>query len=432
VRRAGALILIAAAVAAIALAESSSRSQPRSFPPRFSVLPNSGKVFIGNRLQFHTALVGATQRGDVRWSVVGPGSIDSSGLYQAADIPTTADIIADAGSGVTDSVSVTSVKPPLPGQPLLLSTCYEDGTINVHDARSRALAGAFSVGGRTAGIAVDARARRAVFAVDSQLMAVDLASMRWRASVPVAGARFSEVALLAFGYFATTDNLAEPGHPGVRIFRINSSGVPILVSSVAAGETPEGIAASDGGRTFFVTSINSNEVMRFKLDANGRVAQNGSARTATRPFGVAVDPIHHLLFVADNDTATLSGSRANPGLEQFSLPSMRRIGNIMSTGSTASLPLGVAVDPSTSRLFVTNEGSADVAVFVLPSLHRIATLPVALTPWLPFVDVQHHRLYVPNARANSISIYDTRSLRPVAAAVPTCTYPTSVAMYGGT
>ncbi len=426
------IAVVGAAVALIAFADNAGRGQPPTFAPRIAVLPSAAKVFVGRSLQFRTALVGSTQSGDVTWSVVGPGSIDRNGLYHAAAAPATADVVADAGGGLTDSVSVSSVTPPKLRHSLLLSTCYEDGTVNVWEARTNVLSGAFSVGGRTAGIAVDAHAGRAVIAVDAQLLAVDLASMRWRASTPVSGARLSEVALLAGGYIAATDNLATPGHPGVRIFRIDGTGVPILVSSVAAGETPEGIAVADGGHTFYVTSINSNAVMRFAIDAAGRAHQTGAAQTATRPFGVAVDQVHQILFVADNDTATLSGSKAHPGLEAFLLPSMRRIGNIINTGSGASLPLGVAVDPSESRLFVTNEGLANVAVFAIPSLRRVATLPAALTPWLPFLDAPRHRLYVPNARANSISVYDTHTLRTVAAAVPTCSYPTSVAVYGGT
>ncbi len=431
-RRAPIVLLGAATVAAIAVLEcSNSAGQPRTFPPRLSVLPRVAKVFAGSDLQFHTALVGGSQATGVTWTVVGPGTIDRDGLYHSPAVAATADVVADAGDGVTDSVAVTTVRPPAVQRPTVLSTCYEDGTVNVFDAHDRTLAGAFSTGGHAAGIAVDATTRRAVFAVDTQLVVVDLATMRWRASAPLAGARFSEVATLAFGYFAATDNLAEPDTPGVRLFRINPAGVPVFVSSVRAGETPEGIAAADNGRTFYVTAINSNAVMRFSVDPHGIARATGSARTATRPFGVAVDPIHHLLFVADNDTATLNGSRANPGLERFALPSMHRIGTVVSTGSKAALPLGVAVDPSTSRLFVTNEGLSNVAVFSIPQLRHIATLPAALTPWLPYLDALHHRLYVPNARADSISIFDTRTLRSVAAPLPTCAYPTSVAVFSG-
>lgn len=423
--------LIAALVALVAVFANSGRGNPlRAFPAHITVLPQPALVFRGERLQLRTRAIGSTNDFTFRWSLVGPGSVDDSGLYRAGDVaPATTVVVASLGMGYAGSATVRTVAPPSRGTPLVLVSCYEDGTVNVNDARNNSPLGAFTVGGRAAGITVDPAAQRAIFAVDSQLVAVDLPTMRWQTSAPVNGTRFSEVALLAWGYVAATDNLAEPGHPGVRVFRINRSGVPILVSSVAAGETPEGISATDGGRTFYVANINSNSVMRFALDAHGRARLTGSAHTATRPFGVAVDPVHHLLFVVDNDTATLNGSRANPGLELFSLPSMRRVGDIRSTGSKASLPLGVAVDSSLSRLFVSNEGEANVAVFSIPTMRRIATLQVGLTPWLPYFDRLGHRLYVPSARRDALWIFDTVTLRAIARDVPTCSYPTSVAVF---
>src|SRR5450432_4196930 len=104
-------------------------------------------------------------------------------------------------------------------------------------------------------------------------------------------------------------------------------------------------------------------------------AARGGPAPRTRAFGVAVDNRRNILVVADNDTPTLSGTKSRPGLEMFSLPSMRRIGKPISTGTANALPLGVAVDPALSRVFVTNEGDDDVAVFALPSLRRGATLP---------------------------------------------------------
>ncbi len=429
-RRARTLLLVAATIAGIAVLECSrSGGQPQSFSPRLAVLPRNARVFVGNDLQFRTTLVGNTTPGDIAWTVVGPGSINRNGLYRSADAPATADVVADAGNGITDSIAVTTVKPPALDRAKLLVSCYEDGTVNVYDADGGAFNGAFSVGAHASGITIDLGARRAIFAADSQLVAVDLRSMRWQASAPLQGARLSEVALLAFGYIAATDNLASPSTNGVRIFRINATGVPELVSSVPAGDTPEGIATADQGRTFYVTAINSNTATRFSVDRYGVARRTGVAATATRPFGVAVDEAHHLLFVADNDTATLNGSRANPGIERFSLPSMRRIGTVLNTGSKAALPLGLAVDSSVSRLFVTNEGLSNVAVYSIPSLHRASTLRAGLTPWLPYLDEHNHRLYVPNARADSISVFDTKTLRSSGPDFSTCAYPTSVTVF---
>jgi DNA-binding beta-propeller fold protein YncE len=430
-RRAGAALLAVATIAGIGMLECSrSGGQPRSFPARFAVLPKDAKVFAGDALQFRTTLVGDAEPVSISWSVVGPGSIDASGAYRSPLVPATAEVVADAGHGISDASSVATVQPPRVETAHVLSTCYDDGTVNVFDARSRALAGGLSVGAHAAGIIADSATRRAIFAADDRLFAVDLRSMRWQASAPVSGARLSEVAALAFGYVAATDNLASPSTGGVRIFRINSAGVPLLVSSARAGDTPEGIATTGDRKTFFVTAINSNTVTRFSIDRNGVARRTGVAATATRPFGVAVDETHHLLFVADNDTPRLSGAHANPGLERFSLASLRRIGDVIGMGSKAALPLGVAVDAKLSRLFVTNEGLANVAVFSIPSMRRVATLGTELTPWLPYLDSAAHRLYVPNARADSVSVFDTRALRESSPRLATCDYPTSVTVSG--
>lgn len=407
---------------------SSSRRDMVQFEPKIAVAPRDARVFTGNSLQFQTHLAGELTPAQVRWSVVGPGSIDANGLYRAANAAASADVVASAGGGLVDSVAVHIVPAPKPGQPLMLSTCYADGTVNVNAANDRSFIGALSVGGRAAGITVDPANDRAVFVVESQVVAIDLRTMRWRVSAPLSGVRLSEVALLAHGFVAATDNNASAGQTGIRVFRIGTDRLPRLVSSVVAGETPEGIAASADGRTFYVTNINGHSVMRFAIDPSGHVTLLRVGRTATRPFGVALDAAHHEIFVADNDTSVVSGARAKPGLERFDSTTLRLIGTMISTGSATSLPLGVAVDPKSARVFVTNEGDQNVVVFSLPAMRRIASIPTGLTPWLPTLDATTERLYVPNARDNTVSIYDTRLLRAIAPAVPTCSYPTSVAI----
>jgi DNA-binding beta-propeller fold protein YncE len=398
------------------------------FAPRVAISPIDAVVFGGNSLPF-TALVTGDQLQESRrvtWQVVGPGSIASNGLFVA---PLGADsaIVAARVGGSASAVDVSIAGPPS-DRSLLLISCYESDSIDVRDPVDFRRLGEVQAGPLASGIAVDAKRRIAFVAARERVFGLDLARMTATASEPISGARFSGVASIAGGLYAATDNNAGRRAAGVRIFRIDASGAPVLVGSVAAGETPEGIVAASDGKTFYVTNVNSDELMRFEA-SGGSARLRATATTGPRPFGVALDERHGLLFVADNDTPVLSGVRARPGLEIFNAATLARIGAPLVTGTLNSLPIGVAVDSAASRLFVTNEGDDDVVVYDLPGMRRIAVLATGRAPWSPRIDASLHRLYVPGARSNSIDVYDTRSLRRIGTRIQTCQYPTSLGIF---
>ncbi len=398
--------------------------------PRIDVLPAAGAVFAGDAMRFHVRIVGgAGAPEDVRWQAFGAGSIDASGLFRApATTGGAVSIVATIGGNV-GGARVNVVGPPPEGAVRAVVACFADGSLDVRGAHDQPAFGRLAIDDSAGDAAIDDRATFVVATSGERLVAIDLATMTTRASAPLTGSRLGEVVLLDGGaYAAATNENAGAKGAGIAVYRVRRDSAPQLVSTAPAGETPEGIAVAQDGRTMYVTAVNSNSVTRLVLSDDGKTHKAGSTHTNTRPFGVAVDARDHLLLVADNDTPTLSGAASRPGLEAFSLPSLRRSGVPRSTGSPDALPLGVAVDASAAKLFVTNEGDDDVAVFALPSLHREATLRVGRTPWLPSVDVRRHLLYIPNARDNSLDVFDTHTLARVAGGVPTCAYPVGVAV----
>lgn len=414
-------------------AEPSQASNPQGVPspaPRIDVVPAAGAVFAGDAMRFHVRIVGGTAAPEgVRWQAFGAGSIDATGLYRAPALPGDAASIVATIEGSAGGARVNVVGPPPAGAVHAVVSCFADGSLEVRGSLDEPVFGRLAIDDSAGGAAIDERSTIAVATSGERLVAIDLATMTARSSAPLAGARLGEVALLDGGAFAAaTNENAGLGGQGVAVFRIRANSAPQLVSTAAAGETPEGITVDGDGRTMYVAGVNSNSVTRLVLSGDGRAHKTGYLRTNTRPFGVAVDAHDHLLLVADNDTPTLSGARSRPGLEAFSIPSLRRHGMPQSTGSPDALPLGIAVDERASRLFVTNEGDDDVAVFALPSLRREATLRVGRTPWLPSVDVRRHALYVPNARDDTLDVFDTHTLARIARDVPTCAYPVGVAV----
>lgn len=431
------IIFVALALAALAAFSSAPVSPPMTrpaappitpaFATRAAISPASVRLFAGASLQFRASFAGGAS-GSIAWSVVGPGSVGSDGTYSAGPaVPGDRAIVLATSGDASAAAAVSVVAAPSAGTPLVLVACYDGGALDVRDAASSDDAGMTSTGDVASSVAASPTAGGAAIAAGDRVGAFDPATSRLIFSGRVSGARFSEVAALAGGYVAATDNEAAAGQDGVRIFGPLAKGAaPALAGSAPAGDTPEGIAVSSDGKTFFVTNVNSNSVMRYSFDGRGSARLTGAARTGHRPFGIAVDDVHGLFFVADNDTPTLSGASSAPGLEVFALGSMRLVRRV-ATGTPNALPLGVAADPRANRLFVTNEGDGDVAVFSIAPWRRIATLAAGKTPWLPSIDRVRGRLLVPNAGSDSLSIFDVRSLRTIEPGAPTCGYPTSAA-----
>jgi sugar lactone lactonase YvrE len=396
-----------------------------ALPARIELAPLDAAVFAGSSIVFSAHQIGGDGKQTVQWSVVGPGRVDSNGVYTASRQSGENAIVVARVDGISAATHVHVAGPP-GDVPLLLIACYEGNGLDVRDLGSWQRAGVLSAPDDAAGVAVDAPRRIAFVAAKERVMTVDLATMSAHTSELMHGSRFSGAAELAGGYFAATDNNAPKGAPGVFIFSIAHDGSPVLVSSVAAGETPEGIVADPSGRTFYVTNVNSDELIRYAFDGHGNAHATGRTSTGTRPFGIALDASRNLVFVTDNDTPTVSGAHSHPGLEVFALPALHRVGDAIATGSKDALPIGVAVDPAAGRVFVTDEGDSDVAVFTLPSMRRIATLPTGKWPWTPRLDEIARRLYVPSAHDDVVDVFDTRTLARVGKPVPTCAYPTNV------
>jgi YVTN family beta-propeller protein len=395
-------------------------------PAHVVVTPRDAPVFAGGSLRMHAVVVGSTTNTEpVTWWLFGAGHIDGDGTYHAPAVGgEVVSIVAATRSGAGAS-RLAIVGPPAARAPLAIVACYGDGALDVRKPGGDSY-GRIAVGDALGGIGVSADGAVALATDEERVVSVDLDAMTSRPSKAVPGARFSEAAYLRTGLFAVTDANAGAHDAGVFIFKTSPATVPELVASAPAGETPEGLAASPDGKTLYVTAVNSNSVMRFDVADNGALRRTAVAQTGTRPFGVALAAQRGLLLIADNDTPTLSGRASRPGLEFFSLPSMRRIGLSIPTGSANALPLGIAVDEQENRAFVTNEGDDDVAVYSLRTFARQATLRVGRTPWLPAVDQRRHLLFVADARDDMVDVFDTRSLHLSAARAETCAYPIGI------
>jgi YVTN family beta-propeller protein len=126
--------------------------------------------------------------------------------------------------------------------------------------------------------------------------------------------------------------------------------------------------------------------------------------TATVPVGkwasgVAVDPGTHTVYVTNRDDDTVSVIDASTRTVTATVP--------LGTGPDEN-PAGVAVDPGTHTVYVTNGGDGTVAVIDAPTRTVSATVPVGKHPGGVAVDPGSHTAYVTNGGDNTVSVIESR------------------------
>ena len=100
---------------------------------------------------------------------------------------------------------------------------------------------------------------------------------------------------------------------------------------------------------------------------------------------------------------------------------------VVATIPVGSGPVGVAVNPSGTRLYVTNRGSGNISVIDTSTNAVVATIPVGSGPVGVAVNPSGTRLYAANFSSNTVSVIDT-STNAVVATIPVGSAPNDVAV----
>ncbi len=124
-------------------------------------------------------------------------------------------------------------------------------------------------------------------------------------------------------------------------------------------------------------------------------------------------------------TATDSES-GKSGTASFSV-GIRPGGTILATAPVGNGPYGIAVNPTTNRVYVTNDGDNTVSVLDGSTNSVIATVPVGLCPQQVAVNPTTNRVYVSNAYDNTVSVIDGNANK-VLSTVTVGNYPYGVAV----
>jgi YVTN family beta-propeller protein len=227
------------------------------------------------------------------------------------------------------------------------------------------------------------------------------------------------VCLLVFACFQ-----AALAAPFAYVTNADSNNVSVLdistntvITTVPVGTGPRGVALSSSGTRVYVTNYISNDVSVIDTVSNTVVAtipvspappdgknSMGSVPAPSDlplpppgPMGIAVGPAGTRVYVAN----TISGH----------VTIIDAVTNtVLSSVISGSIPFGVAVHPSGNLVYVTNSGEDSVSVIDTATRAVLKKIPVGAQPYGIAVNPAGTRLYVANhgsPEKDAVSVIDT-------------------------
>jgi DNA-binding beta-propeller fold protein YncE len=352
-------------------------------------------------------------------ALIGPGTLLDGGLYEVPSNaqPDVATLIAGNAHGLAER-SLRIGTPPSAERGLVAVVSYDEGIV-FHDARSFAVIGLLATGGTPSDTAIDDRGRMAT--TDTQGSTVTIATLApWNVS-HVSGVPFGdEIAIddATRAIFVTNRDVGGRG----ALTRIDENG---QTAQTITGQTAEGLVIDDRRKLVYVANVNDGTVA--VVDAvSMRIVRRITA--VPRVFSLALSRDGNVLYGISNQSA--GSPFAAPG-SAVAIALSPRVPRELARSAPLTFPLGVALDPAGTTLYVTDESLDQVDVLdarTLRAKHR--PLSTCRTPWKPAIDPSTDRLYVPCARANLVDVFDLRTSRRVAGApFETGGYPLAVTVW---
>jgi YVTN family beta-propeller protein len=190
-----------------------------------------------------------------------------------------------------------------------------------------------------------------------------------------------------------------------------------VVATIPVGAGPRGVAVSPSGTRVYVTNYTSSDVSVIDTASNAVVGTipvspappDGKSQTGPvpgprdlpppppAPMGIAIDPAGTRVYVANNISGhvTVIDTITNTVL-----------GSVIS----GSIPFGVVVHPSGNLVYATNSGEDSVSVIDTATRAVLKKIPVGVQPYGIAVNPAGTRLYVANhgsTAKEAVSVIDT-------------------------
>jgi DNA-binding beta-propeller fold protein YncE len=195
-----------------------------------------------------------------------------------------------------------------------------------------------------------------------------------------------------------------------------------VLPSARVGNGPQGAAFDRTNDTVYVANQNDNTVSVVDarhcnaLDTSGCAQTSATVTTGGGPFSIAIDDATHTVYVANQNDNTLSVINAATCNGHRS-SGCAHAGRKVAAGRT---PFGIAVDPGTGTVYVTDVGGHSDTVSVIDGAtcnairttgcrQRPAKAKVGHFPFGLLVDRHDHTVYVTDAADDRVSMIDRRT-----------------------
>ena len=175
--------------------------------------------------------------------------------------------------------------------------------------------------------------------------------------------------------------------------------------TLPVGTDPIGIATDTTNGTSYVANYGSANVSVFSESEPGVVS---TPTVGTEPYGVGVDSTTGNVYVANagsNSVSVIDAATCNGSTQSNCTPSTI-------TSSSLDMPAGVATNPTTGTVYVTDYGSGTVSVISESTQSVVGTVTLASSAAEPIaatLDPTTHQLFVADFNAGNVSVINTTS-----------------------
>jgi YVTN family beta-propeller protein len=173
-----------------------------------------------------------------------------------------------------------------------------------------------------------------------------------------------------------------------------------VTARVPVGREPEGVAVTPDGRYVLITNESDNSV---SIIDTGTLKIVKSVPVGKRPRDIA--------FAPDGRTAYVSGE-FDASVYSMTVPDGAPVERVLQLRKEAR-PMGVILDSTRGRLYVSTGRGGTVAVIDSTSHKLLAEVQVGTRPWGIALSADGRYLYTANGPSNDVSVVDTSELRVV-------------------